>query len=623
MKKKKVLFHSDFSLSKTGFGRNARAVLSYLYSTDKYDIISISAGVSENHPELTRTPWKSIGVVPDKEGSSKRDYESSPEKKRMYAYGAFSVDKIVEEERPDVYIGTQDFWGVDYSINKGWFSKVSSAIWTTLDSLPLLPKAIESASKIKNYWIWADFATKQMHKLGHKHVKTLRGCVDTKYFFPLEENSKKLLRLKHEIDENDFIIGFVFRNQLRKTVPKLLSGFKIFKDKNPSVSAKLLLHTGWHEGWNITKLCQERGVDLKDVLTTYICKTCGHYKVRPFSGPELECPFCSRKGSFVTTGTNIGIKEHQLNEVYNLMNVYCHPFTSGGQEIPIQEAKLAGLLTLVTNYSCGEDMCVPEAQSLPLEWDEYSEFGTEFIKASTREKSIADNLQKVLDMPPKERKRMARLGRQWTIDNFSVSVICKKIEKFIDSSPFLEENVSLDAKVKVNPNAKIPEIRDNLDWVKRLYSDILSKKVDEKDEGVRHWIQKLNVGMARQTIENYFRSVAQKEINSATSTKKESIFSDSEVLPENRILVKIDSSEDNIFLSTKIIAGIKKKYPEKEIIVHTNVKAAPILIGNSNISHAFVQGAELNDPQFIKENFYECYSLDDFSIKNNHSTYLK
>ena len=136
MKKKKVLFHSDFSLSKTGFGRNARAVLSYLYSTDKYDIISISAGVSENHPELTRTPWKSIGVVPDKEGSSKRDYESSPEKKRMYAYGAFSVDKIVEEERPDVYIGTQDFWGVDYSINKGWFSKVSSAIWTTLDSLP-------------------------------------------------------------------------------------------------------------------------------------------------------------------------------------------------------------------------------------------------------------------------------------------------------------------------------------------------------------------------------------------------------------------------------------------------------------------------------------------------------
>ena len=39
------------------------------------------------------------------------------------------------------------------------------------------------------------------------------------------------------------------------------------------------------------------------------------------------------------------------------MDVYCHPFTSGGQELPIQEAKAAGLITLVTEYSCGTDSC--------------------------------------------------------------------------------------------------------------------------------------------------------------------------------------------------------------------------------------------------------------------------
>ena len=39
------------------------------------------------------------------------------------------------------------------------------------------------------------------------------------------------------------------------------------------------------------------------------------------------------------------------------MDVYCHPFTSGGMEIPIFEAKLTELVTLVTNYSCGEDSC--------------------------------------------------------------------------------------------------------------------------------------------------------------------------------------------------------------------------------------------------------------------------
>ena len=63
------------------------------------------------------------------------------------------------------------------------------------------------------------------------------------------------------------------------------------------------------------------------------------------------------------------------------MDVYCHPFTSGGQEIPIQEAKLTELITLVTNYSCGEDSCNPESGGIPLEWSEYREPGTQFIKA--------------------------------------------------------------------------------------------------------------------------------------------------------------------------------------------------------------------------------------------------
>lgn len=620
MRKKKVVFHSDFALSKTGFGRNARAILSYLFKTGKYEVISISGGVSENHPELERTPWRSIGVVPVK-GAARADYESNPEKKRMYAYGAYTVDSIIEEEEPDIYIGAQDFWGVDYSIGKPWFQKISSAIWTTLDSLPLLQKAVDAAPKIKNYWIWADFATKKMHELGHTHVQTVRGSVDSKFFKPLDRELKLKLREKSSIDKNDFIIGFVFRNQLRKTVPKLLSGFKIFKEKNPLSSPKLLLHTGWHEGWNIPSLCKERGVDIKDILTTYICKICGNYKVLPFSGPEIQCPYCQTNGSFVTTNTTIGVKEHQLNEIYNLMDVYCHPFTSGGQEIPIQEAKLAGLITLVTNYSCGEDMCVPEAHSLALEWDEYSEFGTQFIKASTSEDSIAKNLQIVYSMPTKERQELALKGRQWVLENFSVEVVGKQLEDFIDSSPFADySNLNAEGP-KANPFAVIQNVSSDMAWVKSLYKQVLARDVPDNDEGLIHWLQKIKMGMSRTTIENYFKNVARQEIASSTSTNQKSLFSDSE--PQERVLVKIDSSQDNIFLGVKIIGGIRKKYPDKKLYVFTNKDAAQILIGNKDIDHALVQGKEFKDPQFIKDNFYECYSLDDFSIASNHSTYLK
>ena len=618
--KKKVIFHSDFALSKTGFGRNSKAILSYLYGTGKYELVSVSGGVSEKHPELERTPWKSLGVVPVS-GPEKADYDSSPDKKRMYAYGAYALDKIVQEEKPDAYIGVQDYWGLEYSIEKPWFKTISSALWITLDSLPLLEKAVKNAPKIKNYWVWSEFAEKEMHRLGHKHVKTLHGSVEDSYFFPLEKNQRNLLRERNSIKEDDFVIGFVFRNQLRKSVPNLLNGFRIFKEKNPNVSAKLLLHTSWKEGWNIQRLCKEKDVDIKDVLTTYVCKSCGSYKVDNFKGPELECPFCGTKGSFSTTGTTVGVTEGKLNEVYNLMDVYCHPFTSGGQEIPIQEAKLAGLVTLVTSYSCGEDMCVKEAHSLPLDWDEYSEFGTEFIKASTRPESIAENLRKVYETSPKERRKSGKLAREWVLQNFSVEVVGKKIEAFLDNAPKANYDLIQDGTSKINPEAEIPEQNETVLWLKSLYKNILGREVYNTDEGLIHWVQKINAGMTRQTILGYFRSIARQELNQKTPIDKKETFKSEE--KEEKILVKIDSTEDNIYLATKIVKGIKNKYPDKKIIVFTNKSAEPILVGNSDIDQAFVQGLEFSDPEFIKNNFYECYSLDDFCLNNNHSVYLK
>ena len=38
-----------------------------------------------------------------------------------------------------------------------------------------------------------------------------------------------------------------------------------------------------------------------------------------------------------TSNIQHGVNEYQLNHIYNLMDVYCHPFTSGGMEIPIFE----------------------------------------------------------------------------------------------------------------------------------------------------------------------------------------------------------------------------------------------------------------------------------------------
>lgn len=445
MRKKRVLFHSDFALAKTGFGRVMKALLSYLYKTDKYELHAYCCGTRHDAPELTLTPWTSHGCIPtDERANVKNDNEH-----RSLAYGSVLLDETISKVKPDIYIGSQDIWGVDFSIDKPWFNKITSSIWTTLDSLPILPTAIKRAPDIKNYWVWSSFAEKALHKLGFKHVKTIHGSIDPTSFYKMSDEDKIILRNKNNLPQDAIIIGFVFRNQLRKSVPNLMEGYKLWKDRHPEIkNTYLLFHTSLSEGWNIKAQADQYGVDTKEILTTYICHACSQYEVKsfddrverfqknkdgsyvldangqkvenPISLEQKDCPFCNAKKTQHTTNVGKGVSEKQLNEVYNLMDVYVHPFTSGGQEIPIQEAKLTELVTLVTNYSCGEECCEEEANSLPLDWSKYIEHGTEFIKASTLPSSIADQLDYFLSLTKHQKREMGEAARKWAIEKFSV-----------------------------------------------------------------------------------------------------------------------------------------------------------------------------------------------------------
>ena len=578
-RKKKVLIQTDFSLAKTGFGRNARALLKYLYSTNKYDLVHYSCGMTYDHPEFKKTPWKSVGSLPNNQQELDQ-LNRDPNLARMASYGAHLVDKVVNDEKPDVYLAVQDIWGVDFAIEKSWFNKISTVIWTTLDSLPILQSAITNAPKIKNYWIWSNFATKAMHKLGYSHVKTLHGCLEDKDFYRLSDFERNQLRKKNNIPQDAFIIGFVFRNQLRKSVPNLLQGYALWKKQNPEIkNTYLLLHTHWGEGWNIHKLAQEIGVNPQEILTTYVCKNCGEYEVKTFTGQDLNCKYCGAEKSQITTNVGLGVTETQLNEIYNFMDVYCHPFTSGGQEIPIQEAKLTELITLVTNYSCGEEMCEIEANSLPLEWNEYREHGTEFIKASTYPESIAKQLNIVYKMQPHKRLEMGKKAREWTITNFGVKNIGKTLEEFIDSQPFVDwSKVNENPEDKKDPYVQVPEIIDDADWLIFMYHNILKmKNIDRNDSGHQYWMSELSKGGKRQDIENYFRNVALKENEKNKQVKFEDLLDAND---KGRVIYVIPESAGDVFLSTALFKSIKNRYPEFSLYVATKPQYKDILDGN-------------------------------------------
>ena len=577
-RKKKIVYQSDFSLAKTGFGRATRALLAYLYSTGKYEIVNYACGLQYSNPELRKTPWKSIGALPDNPQEIEQ-LNRDPNMARLASYGAHYLDRIIQEEKPDVYIAVQDIWGIDFAIDKKWFNKITSVLWTTLDSLPILPTAVEKAPKIKNYWIWSNFATNALHDLGHNHVETMHGPIETKNFYRLEELKRKELRAAFGIPQDAFITGFVFRNQLRKSVPNLLEGYSLWKRSNPQIkNTFLLLHTHWSEGWNIAKLAKEYNIDLREILTTYICKKCGNYEIKPFHGQDVNCRFCNSEKTQTTTNVAIGVTEKQLNEVYNLMDVYCHPFTSGGQEIPIQEAKLTELITLVTNYSCGEEMCQDGAGSLELDWSEYREHGTEFIKASTKPNSIAKQLNKVYNMSQSRRREIGKIARDWTIENFSVESIGQKIEAFIDNAPFTDYDFSLKEEQK-DPYAQIENIQEDSKWLVSLYHNILKmKQVDENDDGHKYWMNEFKKGAKRQDIENYFRQVALQENEKNKKIEFEDLLDKND--KGKRILYVMPESIGDIYMSTALFENIKKQYPEHNLYVAVKPEYFDILQGN-------------------------------------------
>ena len=575
MSKKTVLIHSNFVRAFTGFGKNKKNIMRYLFDTGKYNLVEFANGLQWEDPQTESVPWPCKGSMPPQEQLN----SMTPDQQRAASYGGILIDKAIKEFKPDVYIGIEDIWGFgDYHL-KPWWDKINTMVWTTLDSLPILPQAIDFAPKIKHYYVWASFAEKAMRELGYDHVKTLRGSLDTSIFSRLDDNKRKNLRSSFGLTD-EFIIGFVFRNQLRKSVPNLLDGFKIFKETHPN--SKLLLHTHWAEGWDIPRLLEEKEIDPSSVLTTYICSNCMTYQVRPFSGQEQDCPRCGAKKTMNTTNTGRGVSDQQLNEIYNLMDVYCHPFTSGGQEIPIQEAKLTELITLVTNYSCGEDSCTPESGGIPLNWSEYREPGTQFVKASTCPVDIATKLSSVYSMDDATKRKTEKLSRQWVIDNFSIEVIGKKLESIIDNMPEIDYDFEADNKIPFDPSYNPNDsYSDHEEFVIDIYKNILQDKVDRNSSGVKQWVKNLNNGVSPQEVVNHFKNIAQQQLN------KNNILDLGELLGEedkgSRIAVVIPESGVDVLMINALLSNLKKQYKKYNIYIFTKPEFFQFIDDNPNV----------------------------------------
>ena len=536
----KVLVHSNYSKLLTGFGKNAKNILVELDKDENIEVVEAANGLQEGGDTLT--PWEGYGTYPT-DPHLLKEIKKSPAMQRAATYGFYCIDKIIEEVKPDIYIGIEDVWAFNQFKNKDWWKKTKTIIWTTIDSLPIIDLSKDLYENCDQMFTWATFAERAMKDIGCKTVKTLHGAIDYSNFFPIKEKSK--IRSKFDLDEK-FVIGFVCKNQLRKSIPNLLEGFKRFKKKNPKSKPKLLLHTDWAEktkGWDIVKYISEKRIDNEDILATYVCSNCGEYHISSYIGEEISCPYCKCEKGLKTKTSVKGVEESQLNEIYNLMDVYCHPFTSGGQELPIQEAKSSGLIPLVTDYSCGEDSSKPEQGGIPLSWNEYREPATQFIKASTDPDSICKNLEKVLLMSSEEKNEYINRGKKNINENFSSKVIAVKLKKEIIELNNKDKKKIKEEKKKPNANININSFLD--------------------DEGQK-----------------------------------------------NRLIIVIPESAGDVLMVNALVKNIKKTYPDKNIYISTKSQFSNLINDNPYVHKIIPYSTSFDNLYFLegigqKNGFFE------------------
>lgn len=560
--RKKILFHSNGSKLKTGFGRHMRTILTYLYNTGKYDLVEYAAAPFQwSDSRLKGLPWKAYGALPDqKDGIVPRDEQE----RMLYSYGLTNLDKVIKLEKPDFYFGIEDIWGLHSIWKRQWFNKIHSVIWTPIDSVPLLPLQVEAAKASENFWVKAEFAEKALIKKGINHVKTIPALIDDTPFYPLKEIERKDLRYKVGVDDDTFVVGFVFRNQIRKLVGTLFDGVKLFKDKYPDKKIKILLHTSWAEGWNIPELLNNIGLTLDDVITTHICYNCNAIKIGKFEGHKTDCLACGEKSLF-TVGAEKGVTEKELNSIYNICDAYCHLMTSGGFEMPILEAMYAGLPVITVPYSCGTTY-TDNQDVYAVECSYYRDINTGgFFKAQPDPKSVAAALEFFAIQQTKEENiaRGLRL-REWALEKFQCHQWLKFIEDFIDSRDKVEYNFDLDNKANID--YQFIDYPNHKEFIHKTISGIFNSSIDEESDDFKLLFDAANKGVSHQKIYEKLIEKANERNDSIKQTELSDILPKSE---NKQLLYIMPQRLGDCLISLDIIQAIIKEYKGWDIHIAT------------------------------------------------------
>jgi len=234
-----------------------------------------------------------------------------------------------------------------------------------------------------------------MSKFGQRLLKKKAGLdsfyiphgVDTLVYRPLPEGVINEIKKRHNID-GKFIIGSVFRNQTRKLPTKLLKAFKLFAEDKKDVL--LLLHTDAQD---------PQGQNLNDFIDKRI---------------KLD------RSKVKFTGMNFisGVSNHEVNLLYNVMDIHALSTTGEGFGLPIIESHAAGTPNVITDYTTSRELLDDGRFGQLVKVKEFIEGQMNTSRAIVDVEHMADCFEKYYNKPNLVKKH-GKLAREFTIEHYN------------------------------------------------------------------------------------------------------------------------------------------------------------------------------------------------------------
>jgi glycosyltransferase involved in cell wall biosynthesis len=335
----------------------------------------------------------------DREYQTREGYYILPINK--VEYGFDMVESYLLKYKPDVFLTMTDIGlsagfidGVKAAKLKGWTGR-----WFAISLVDTETWEYNLWSKILDFPDKVIAGAKNGELLFAKHnvknVVTIPMGVDTATYKPLGD--KNNFKASHGLS-NKFIAGFVGKNQRRKVQPYLIKGFaKFAKGKN---DVKLLLHTDLESpaGWSIPCLLSKFENEVDSAIQRPDPKVI-------MTNPNLDVIARQRIGP------------EQMNEIFNLMDVYCYAVGGEGFGMPGVECQAAGVPLMMTDYSSACEIMCDDDLRIPVLKDKYdrlvTEIGTNGVEnAVPDDNAIAEILEKLYkewkEVKIEERNKRAR-----------------------------------------------------------------------------------------------------------------------------------------------------------------------------------------------------------------------